>query len=107
MLEEKEINLNNPIFVYYFDTSGFSPRNVAENIDKIEEQTSLYKNMTFFIVPRIGETRIECIYNGQSGKLNYILNNLVDSKDFNEFKQNIRNIILDELVNGNKEKQKR
>jgi hypothetical protein len=59
-----EIDLDNPIFVYYINVDGMPHQTANELINQVKEQWS-YSNVTTWVVPRrIGETKIECVYDG-------------------------------------------
>lgn len=64
-MEKKEINLDNPIFVYYLNVDGMSPQSIAEQIYKIQEIWSFQNIVTWIVPRRDGETKIECVYDGR------------------------------------------
>ena len=60
-----EIDLDNPIFVYYINVNGMSPQKANEIINQVKDQWS-YSNVVTWIVPRQqGDTKIECVYDGR------------------------------------------
>jgi hypothetical protein len=103
--EEKEIDLNNPIFVYYIDTRGIS----RETLEKTANQISRVfpKNVTVWIVPSEQPSKIECVYDGRL-KVNKlkevhsfvsdIHNQLDNSSDFSEFKIKVRDLLLNSIL---------
>ena len=44
MIEEKEVNLENPIFVYYVNVEGYAPSKVADIVEKLTDIFK-YKNV--------------------------------------------------------------
>ena len=60
-----EINLDNPIFVYYINVNGLSHQSANELINQVKDTWS-YSNVVTWIVPRQqGDTKIECVYDGR------------------------------------------
>lgn len=109
--EEKiELDLNNPIFVAYVDTKNMSKQMVEENLYKTKKLLDIYKNVTFWIVAA-DETKIECVYDGQCRTRDIEISDLIKeintridimskSNSFEDFKINIRDWRINELVNG-------
>ena len=63
--EAPEVNLDNPIFVYYVNVNGLSRQKADEMLGQLSSMFT-YKNVTTWIVPRNeGETKIECVYDGR------------------------------------------
>lgn len=101
MIEEKEIDLDNPIFVYYINVYGLSRQSTEEQIQKLSDIFK-YKNVTTWIVPRTeGETKIECVYDGRIKERSEELKSLIEeinekvdilskSGSFDDFKIHIR-----------------
>jgi hypothetical protein len=104
--EKKEIDLNNPIFVYYLDTRGASRARIEEIANQINRVFP--KNVTLWIVPSEQPSKIECVYDGRL-KVNKlkeihsfvsdIHNQLDSSSDFSEFKTKIRDLLLNSILN--------
>ena len=64
-MEKKEINLENPIFVYYLNVDGMSSQQADEVATRLNE-VWCFNNVVTWIVPRReGETKIECVYDGR------------------------------------------
>jgi hypothetical protein len=109
MIEEKEINLDNPIFVYYVNVEGYAPSRVADIVEKLTDIFK-YKNVTTWVVPRReGETKIECVYDGRikerSEELTFLIEEINEkveilskSSNFNDFKINIRDWRLKNIL---------
>ena len=114
-MEKIELNLNNPIFVTYLNVEGLSRQKAEEIIRSYENDFSKYSNITNWIVAS-DVSKIECIYDGKSGgrdleishllkEINKRIDVLSNSKNFEDFKINIRNWRLNEIIeNGNQEK---
>ena len=88
---EKEINLDNPIFVYYIDTRGITRQRLEEEANQIIRVFP--KNVTLWIVPSEHPSKIECVYDGKLRvnklkELHSLVNNihseLDSSSDFSE-----------------------
>jgi hypothetical protein len=106
-IEEKEINLDNPIFVYYLDTRGQSRQRLEETAYQISRVFP--KNVTIWIVPSEQPSKIECVYDGRL-KVNKLkelhsfvsdIHNQLDSSssDFSEFKTKVRDLLLNSILN--------
>jgi len=114
MQENKELNLENPIFVFYINVDGLSPSRVASEVDNLSKSFS-YTNATTWIIPGRGqENRVECIYDGWGRnrdselfdlikEINKRIDILSDSKDFSDFKIKVRNWRLENLLDGDNE----
>jgi hypothetical protein len=107
--EKIELDLNNPIFVFYIKTAGLSKQAAQESIYRMYKEFSIYKNITFWIVPVDSETRIELIWGGSNREKNdelsrlvTVINSRIDvlskSKSFEDFKINIRDFRIDSLI---------
>ena len=104
-IKEKEINLDNPIFVYYIDTRGISPQKLNEMANQIIRVFP--KNITLWIVPSEQPSKIECVYDGKLRvnklkELHSLVNNihseLDSSSDFSEFKTKVRDLLLNSIL---------
>ncbi len=113
--EEKiELDLNNPIFVAYVDTKNMPRQGVEEHLQRTKKMFDLYKNITVWVIAS-DETKIECVYDGQCRTRDVEISDLIKeintridimskSKSFDDFKINIRDWRINELVNGSQEK---
>ena len=106
-----ELDLKNPIFVLYVDVTGSSQR-ANENICELHAMFDIYSNITIWILPHKDKTKIECVYDGGSRVRNLELNDLIkvinsrvdvlsQSKNFEDFKINIRDWRIDSLIKDN------
>lgn len=102
-----DLNLNNPIFVYYLNCDNVSRQHVEETIDKIRKQMT-YNNITLWIVP-CEKSRIECIYDGFSMKRSKIkriysaIEKMIDDPTLSQYRQEMRDILLDDIFEDVKE----
>lgn len=106
-----ELDLNNPIFVYYINIGGLTRQRADETISQLAAMFR-YKNATIWFVPRIeGETKIECIWDGSYKKREVELSNLIkelnsrvdilsNSTTYEDFKMNIRDWKIKDLFDG-------
>ena len=103
--EEKEIDLNNPIFVYYIDTRGITRQRLEEEANQIIRVFP--KNVTLWIVPSEQPSKIECVYDGRLKVIKLkelhsfvsdINNQLDSSSDFSEFKTKVRDLLLNSIL---------
>jgi len=112
--EEKiEINLDNPIFVVYVDTKNTSRQVAEEHLYKTKKMFDVYKNITVWVLSS-DENKVECVYDGQCRQRDMEISGLIKeintridimskSNSFDDFKINIRDWRINELVNGDKE----
>lgn len=113
--EEKiELDLNNPIFVAYVDTVNMSRERAEEYLLRTKKMFDLYKNITVWVISS-NQTKIECVYDGQCRSRDMEISDLIKeintridimskSNSFEDFKINIRDWRINELVNGSQEK---
>lgn len=112
--EEKiEINLDHPIFVVYVDTKNVSRQVAEEHLYKTKKMFDIYKNITVWVLSS-DENKVECVYDGQCRQRDMEISDLIKeintridimskSNSFEDFKINIRDWRINELVNGSKE----
>lgn len=113
--EEKiELDLNNPIFVAYVDTVNMSGQRAEEHLYRTKKMFDVYKNITIWVIAS-NETKIECVYDGQFRNRDMEISDLIkeintridimaNSHSFDDFKINIRDWRLNEIINGTEEK---
>lgn len=106
---KSEINLDNPIFVYYININGLSRQTADGMLSEISSMFS-YKNVVTWIVPRHeGETKIECVYDGRvrerSEELKFLIEEINEKVDilsksgsFEDFKINIRDWRINNII---------
>jgi hypothetical protein len=104
-----EINLDNPIFAFYVSIAGMSRQTTAQHLVEFKNQLS-YDNITTWILPVQGESKVECVYPGKSMYNTPELENLIkeinerieifaDSDSFEDFKINIRDWRIGKVFN--------
>ena len=113
--EEKiELDLNNPIFVAYVDTKNLTKQAAEEHLYRSKKMFDVYKNITIWVIAS-NETKIECVYDGQFRNRDMEISDLIkeintridimaNSHSFDDFKINIRDWRLNEIINGTEEK---
>ena len=115
--ERIELNLNNPIFVFYICVDGLTRQNAEEYIYKVKQQFDIYSNITIWIVATDEPTRIECVYDGKGKtkdseiaglieQINERITVLGQSNSFDDFKINIRDWRIDKIVKNLNEEDK-
>ena len=106
---KQEINLDNPIFVYYINVDGMSNQSVDEYIYKIQKFWSFQNIVTWIVPRREGETKIECVYDGRIKERGEELKELIEeindkieilseSGNFDDFKIAIREWRLSNIL---------
>lgn len=99
-MEKEELNLDNPIFVFYINVQGLSRQKAEEKFDKIVKKFDIYKNAKIWFLAS-NETKVECIYDGWGRNRDSELKELIsdinerieilsNSHSFEDFKINIR-----------------
>ena len=112
--EKIELDLNNPIFTVYVDVSTKSRQAGYEYLAQVKSMFDVYKNATMWVIGS-NETRIECVYDGQCRNRDMEISDLIkeintridimaNSHSFDDFKINIRDWRLSELINGTEKK---
>lgn len=113
--EEKiEINLDNPIFTVYINTKNLTRQAAEEYLYRTKKMFDVYKNITVWVLAS-DENKVECVYDGQCRQRDMEISGLIKeintridimsrSNSFDDFKINIRDWRINELVNGAEEK---
>lgn len=110
MLDKIELDLNNPIFAVYVDTKNISRSAAEENLQKKRQMFDNYSNITVWVIAS-DQTKIECIYDGKSrvrdGEISELIkeiNTRIDlmsqSHSFEDFKINIRDWRINNIIDG-------
>lgn len=108
-MHKKEIDLDNPIFVYYLNVNAMPHQQIDETIKRLNEAWSFDNVVTWIVPRREGETKIECVYDGRvKGRsdelieliteLNEKIEILSGSNDFEDFKITVRDWRLNNLL---------
>ena len=112
--EKIELDLNNPIFAVYVDTKTLSRQAGQEYLANVKRMFDVYSNVTMWIIAS-NETKVECVYDGQCRTRDMEISDLIkeintridimsNSHSFDDFKINIRDWRLSELINGTEKK---
>ena len=108
MLEENELNLDNPIFTYYVNIGGMSRQRAEETLSEIAKSFN-YQNVTIWFVPiQQGDSRIDCVYDGRIRERSEELKSLIEelnekvdilsrTNSFEDFKIEVRDWRLKNL----------
>lgn len=102
-----ELNLDNPIFVFYICVNGMTRQRSEEYIHQVKNEFDKYSNITMWIVATEEPTKIECVYDGKGKdveiaglieQINERITVLGQSNSFEDFKINIRDWRIDKIV---------
>lgn len=102
-----KLDLDNPIFSVYVNIAPLSRQKAEELLANIRDSMDIYENVTMWFIAS-DETKIECVYSGKRTELNLdslieSINERIDilskSSNFEDFKINIRDWRLDNLIN--------
>jgi hypothetical protein len=110
-MEKEELNLDNPIFVMYVDVSGMTAQRAQEVITYHQRAFNIYSNITTWIIAS-DKTKVQCIFDGKFKSRDKELSNLIqevnnridilsESSSFDDFKINIRNWRLKNILPEN------
>lgn len=106
--KKKELNLDNPIFVIYIKTDGLSVQRAQELLYRTHAQFDIYSNVTIWIFAS-DKTLVECVYDGRIknrtlelknliNKINHRVDLLSKSSNTEDFKINIRDWRLEDIL---------
>ena len=106
--KDKELDLNNPIFVFYLDVESKSPQSAQQHIENCQKHFNIYKNATMWFVAA-KKDEVVCIYDGWGRIRDNELKDLIEeintkieimsqSHSFEDFKINVRDWRLGKLV---------
>ncbi len=104
----KELDLDNPIFVFYLNVENRSRQSTEEYIENTQRHFDVYKNATMWFVAA-KKDEVVCIYDGWGRVRDSELKDLIEeinnkieimsnSHSFDDFKINVRNWRLDRLI---------
>lgn len=95
-----ELNLENPIFVYYLNTTGRSRQSIDHQLNYLNDYFSNIKNITMWIVPTERKSKIKCIYDGGTTsnfkKFRKEINDFISKNE--DIKPALRKLILDDIL---------
>lgn len=106
--KKQELDLNNPIFVFYLNVENKSRQSAQEYIEATKENFDVYKNATMWFVDA-KKDEVVCIYDGWGRVRDSELKDLIEeintkieimsnSHSFDDFKINVRDWRLDKLI---------
>lgn len=109
LADDPEIDLDNPIFVYYINIDGLPSQRVDELISGVRKNWNFSNVVTWIVPRREGETKIECVYDGRVKErseelkelieeLNEKIDSITNANDFDEFKIIVRDWRLKALL---------
>ena len=107
-MEKIELNLDNPIFVFYVDVSNMSRQQAHEIIIRQQEAFNVYTNITNWIIAS-DRTEVVCIYDGKYRnkdkeltqlieEINTRIDILSESSSFEDFKLRVRDWRLENIL---------
>ena len=106
--KNQELDLNNPIFVFYVNVENRSRQSAHEYIDNAKRNFDVYKNATMWFVAA-KKDEVVCIYDGWGRVRDHELKDLIEeinskieimsqSHSFDDFKINVRDWRLNKLI---------
>lgn len=106
--KKEELDLNNPIFVFYVNVENRSRQSAIEYIEDVKKHFDVYKNATMWFVGA-KKDEVVCIYDGWGRvrdqeikelieEINSKIEILSNSHSFEDFKINVRDWRLGKLV---------
>ena len=104
----QELDLNNPIFVFYLDVENYSQQSAQNYIENVRRNFDIYKNATMWFVAA-KKSEVVCIYDGWGRVRDSELKDLIEeintkieimsqSHSFEDFKINVRDWRINKLV---------
>lgn len=97
----RSINLEQPIFVFYLNVTNKLQHKVIEEINHVVDKYT-YDNITTWVIPIQGESRIECIYNTNDNisKLISKISNIINTHNIYDLdlKVIIRDLKIENLL---------
>jgi hypothetical protein len=111
--EKLELNLDNPVFVFYLDVSNKSRQSAAEYIENTRKHFDIYKNATLWFVAS-NKDEVVCVYDGWGRNRDLELKDLIEeinnkieilsqSHSFEDFKIKVRDWRMEKLLNEKQE----
>ena len=106
--KSQELDLNNPIFVFYLDVENISRQRAEEYMENCKKNFDIYKNATMWFVAA-KKNEVVCVYDGWGRVRDHDLKDLIEeintkieimsqSHSFEDFKINVRDWRLNNLV---------
>jgi len=106
--KNQELDLNNPIFVFYLNVENRSQQSAQEYIENTRKHFDIYKNATMWFVAA-KKDEVVCVYDGWGRVRDSELKDLIEeintkieimsqSHSFDDFKINVRDWRIGKLV---------
>jgi hypothetical protein len=106
--KKQELDLNNPIFVFYLNVENKSRQSAQEYIENTKKHFDVYKNATMWFVAA-KKDEVVCIYDGWGRVRDSEIKDLIEeintkieimsnSHSFDDFKINVRDWRISKLV---------
>jgi hypothetical protein len=106
--KNQELDLNNPIFVFYLNVENKSRQSAQEYIEDTKKHFDVYKNATMWFVAA-KKDEVVCIYDGWGRVRDSEIKDLIEeintkieimsnSHSFDDFKINVRDWRISKLV---------
>ena len=106
--KNQELDLNNPIFVFYLNVENRSRQSAQEYIENTRKHFDIYKNATMWFVAA-KKDEVVCVYDGWGRVRDSELKDLIEeintkieimsqSHSFDDFKINVRDWRIGKLV---------
>jgi hypothetical protein len=106
--KNQELDLNNPIFVFYLNVENKSRQSAQEYIEPTKKHFDVYKNATMWFVAA-KKDEVVCIYDGWGRVRDSEIKDLIEeintkieimsnSHSFDDFKINVRDWRISKLV---------
>lgn len=107
-MENIELNLENPIFVHYINVTNLSSQAANEYLNHYNVMVNQFSNITNWIISA-DFTKVECVYDGKSKIRNLEISHIIkeinkrvdilsNSNSFEDFKMNVREWRLSEII---------
>lgn len=109
-----ELDLKNPIFAIYVDVRGHSKQVYIAILQSYVDYFNKYKNITAWIMPIEGQSKIECVFNGYNSdfnkekikeKINKVFDQLSNCKTYEEFRILFRNLNIETILEDGEEQE--
>ena len=108
----QDLDLNNPIFVFYVDVENRSHESAQNYIESLKKNFDVYKNATMWFIGS-KKDEVVCIYDGWGRVRDFELKELIEeinskieimsqSNSFEDFKINVRDWRLEKLIDEEK-----
>lgn len=109
-MSKTELDLNNPIFVFYVDTTNMPRQRAEETLMAYKGAFDIYSNVTTWIIAS-DRSDVQCVYDGKYKDRDSELSELIKQinsridilstcKSFDDFKVKIRDWRIESIIDG-------